>query len=191
MCNSPMTSEFCVDEINQASSPNRPNLGLDRWKSLGNPHATDTKCGFTLLFGSTNVEKPFRNARATSRVVQQIDCIFSLLLAAFILLLFFLLLYYYYYYCECKVSRFCLCCFSIWFHSLDVQHLIRQICLFILLLFFVVVVLSTDTMLTTHNKMKYLMHSHGTSIDWLAGYGNDKWRLSLCFVLFYLFSFHW
>lgn len=76
-----MTSAFCVLATNQASSPNRPNLYFDRRKSLGKPHATDTKCGLTLLLGSTNVEKPLRNARDTSRVVQQIDCIFSSLLS--------------------------------------------------------------------------------------------------------------
>ena len=76
-----MTSAFCVDATNQASSPNRPNLYFDRRKSLGKPHATDTKCGLTLLLGSTSVEKPFRSARDTSRVVQQIDCIFFLFLA--------------------------------------------------------------------------------------------------------------
>lgn len=41
----PMTSAFCVDEMNQASSPNRPNLCFDRRKSLGKPHATDTNRG--------------------------------------------------------------------------------------------------------------------------------------------------
>lgn len=70
-----MTSALCVDEMNQASSPNRPNLYLDRRKSLGKPHATDTKYGLTLLLGSIKVENPLRNARVTSRVVQQIDCI--------------------------------------------------------------------------------------------------------------------
>lgn len=61
--------------MNHASSPNLPNLYLERNISFGNPHATDTKCGLTFVLGSTSVEKPLRNARENRRVVQQIDCI--------------------------------------------------------------------------------------------------------------------
>lgn len=43
--------------------------------SFGKPHATDTKWGLALQFGSMSVEKPLRNARDNKRVVQQIDCI--------------------------------------------------------------------------------------------------------------------
>lgn len=64
--------------MNQESSPNLPYLYCERSKSFGKPHATDTKWGFTLVFGSTSVENPLRNARESKRVVQQIDCIFFL-----------------------------------------------------------------------------------------------------------------
>lgn len=93
-----MTSAFCVDAMNQASSPNLPNLYLDRRKSLGKPHATETRCGLTLAFGSTSVEKPLFNARDTSRVVQQIDCIFTFLLFRCVS---FTLFAEFYFYCEC------------------------------------------------------------------------------------------
>lgn len=73
----PITSAFCVEATNHASSPNFPNLYLERNMSFGNPHATDTKCGLIFLFGSTTVENPLRNARENRRVVQQIDCIFD------------------------------------------------------------------------------------------------------------------
>lgn len=69
-----MTSAEFVDEMNHASSPNRPNLYLVPKISLGNPQATDTKCGFTFWLGSINVEKPLRSARVKTRVVQAIDC---------------------------------------------------------------------------------------------------------------------
>ena len=74
----PITSAFLPDVVNQASSPNLPNLYLERWKSLGKPQATETKWGFIRLFGSINVEKLLRNARVRARVVQQIDCILCL-----------------------------------------------------------------------------------------------------------------
>lgn len=77
----PITSAFCVDAMNHASSPNLPNLYLERKKSFGNPHATDTKWGLTFVLGSTSVENPLRNARENRRVVQQIDCITFLLLS--------------------------------------------------------------------------------------------------------------
>lgn len=73
--NLPITSALLTSVVNQASSPNFPNLYLDRRKSFGKPQATDTKCGLCLVFGSINVEKPLRNALDKSRVVQQIDCI--------------------------------------------------------------------------------------------------------------------
>lgn len=71
----PITSALFDCVANQASSPNFPNLYLERIKSFGNPHATDTNRGFCLLFGSINVEKPLRKALDRNRVVQQIDCI--------------------------------------------------------------------------------------------------------------------
>lgn len=74
--------------------------------------------------------------------------------------------------------------FSIGLHSLDVQHLIRPIMFiyfasFLFFFFFL--------MPPMHNKMKYLMHSHGTSIDWLAGYGNDIKTFFLFRVIFWFY----
>lgn len=74
--NLPMTSAELVDEINHASSPNRPSLYLLPRISLGNPQATDTKCGFTFWLGSINVANPEHNARVTALVVHASDCIF-------------------------------------------------------------------------------------------------------------------
>lgn len=70
-----MTSAFVIFVVNQASSPNLPNLYLDRKKSFGNPQATDTNLGLGLLLGSISVENPLRSALDRYRVVQQIDCI--------------------------------------------------------------------------------------------------------------------
>lgn len=89
----PITSAFCVEATNHASSPNFPNLYLERNISFGKPHATDTKCGLTFLFGSTTVENPLRNARENRRVVQQIDCIFFLNYLLFICFGFLFLLF--------------------------------------------------------------------------------------------------
>lgn len=135
--NSPMTSESCVDDINQASSPNRPNFGLDRWKSLGKPHATDTKCGFTLLFVSTNVEKPLRNARVTSRVVQQIDCILSSFSSSFNWFIFLVVIFFFR---ECVVSllrlpRFQFGFIQLMFSTWYARYVYLFCCFFRLLLF--------------------------------------------------------
>lgn len=113
-----MTSAFCVDALNHASSPNLPNWYLDRRKSLGKPQATETKCGLTLLLGSTSVEKPLRNARDTSRVVQQIDCI---LLPFFLAYAFFnsfsRFLFLYLMVILLRVIVLCVLCFSFYFIS--------------------------------------------------------------------------
>lgn len=71
----PITSAVCVDAVNHASSPNFPNLYVECRISFGKPHATETKWGRALQFGSISVENPLRNARDRRRVVQQIDCI--------------------------------------------------------------------------------------------------------------------
>lgn len=64
--------------MNHASSPNLPNLYVECRISFGKPHATETKWGLALQFGSMRVENPLRNARDNRRVVQQIDCILGL-----------------------------------------------------------------------------------------------------------------
>lgn len=79
-----------MEATNHASSPNFPNLYLERNISFGKPHATETKCGLTFLFGSTTVENPLRNARENRRVVQQIDCIFELFVVYILNALYFL-----------------------------------------------------------------------------------------------------
>lgn len=72
-----MTSAVLICVENQASSPNLPNLYLERTKSFGKPQATDTNRGRGLLFGSISVENPLRSALDKYRVVQQIDCIIT------------------------------------------------------------------------------------------------------------------
>lgn len=74
-----MTSAELVDDMNHASSPNRPNLYLLPRISLGNPQATDTKCGFTFWLGSISVAKPEHSARVTTRVVHASDCMLCVL----------------------------------------------------------------------------------------------------------------
>lgn len=71
---SPMTSAVLICVENQASSPNLPNLYLERRKSFGKPHATDTNRGRGLVLGSISVENPLRSALDKYR---DIDCIIT------------------------------------------------------------------------------------------------------------------